>query len=629
MTPTRIPWWQYLCVALIGAALYLPTLSHQLYTHDGWNDVLLGELVLSGGLNWSENLLRLIPTLSFGLRSYFELSTWAWHLPNIVLHGANAALIVALAHRIQPQLWAALLSGIFFALSPLFVHPVEWVGGSYDLFATAGVLGCLVAILDRRPLIAALAAIVALLSKESGLTLPVLAALAIVAAEGIPNTRAKCYAQIKRLAPIVVLSVICLLVRLAQISGAEHDALAGRSPTLDWAALFTEGIPAVGSAAIAVLSEILEVRENAAWLGWVVVVGLSISAILLPKQKRPILSLLIASWAALIPVMLIGMDHSLMLENPRYLYLSAALASPLLPSLLALERIPIRMALTIAAVVAGLGAYHTVDGIEKTGRQSAAVTPLVEQLSIQPSGTRVWVFSDFYDEASARFLMSRWLNNKRGVSVRYVMRGTGVVYQRGRASSDAAQSYFGPGKKFEPNMLQPTDRLFVHQATVGVLSPTSIATLPRTGPWITVLGAVKAAPPADPEDEAVILNGNKIEVSRFMGPIFGMELHPHVNVTEISGRPPLTGIEITYTAQTRGNTRYGSGYHELWAAFMWGPADARQALSFEIIANGQSQQVQLDLSHDPGAQRTIPQQLSLIALNYPGTLAIERIRIRR
>ena len=91
----------------------------------------------------------------------------------------------------------------------------------------------------------------------------------------------------------------------------------------------------------------------------------------------------------------------------------------------------------------------------------------------------------------------------------------------------------------------------------------------------------------------------------------------------------FTGIEITYTAQTRGNTRYGSGYHELWAAFMWGPADARQALSFEIIANGQSQQVQLDLSHDPGAQRTIPQQLSLIALNYPGTLAIERIRIRR
>jgi hypothetical protein len=631
VSPVRIPWWQLLIVALVGGALYLPTLSHHFYTHDGWNDVMLGELIIGGGSDWYENLLRLIPTLSFGLRAAFGLSTWAWHLPNLLLHSANIALVVALAIRIQDSRWAAMMAGLFFAVTPLLVHPVEWVGGSYDLFATFGVLGCLIAMLDNRLILASLLAIVALLSKESALMLPVAVAAVIVAAQGLPKDRKAWLTQLKRVTPILALALLCALFRAAQVSGASHDAMAGRSVALIGWSLFTEGLPAAGTASVAVLGHLVNLSEVAYAMGWYALILFGVLAVFRAEKRWKIVGLLIAAWAVLLPVLLIGMDHSLMLENPRYLYLSAALASPLLPIVLTHDRIPQRLALIIAAVVASLGGYYTMDGVEKTSRQSASVASVVETVSTLPSGSRVWVLSDFYDEATARFLMSQWLHIKRKVRAGYVMRGTWTTYRRAPAQSgDAAQDYFGPSsKRFDPSMVSAGDQLFVQSATTGKLQPALLKAVQKTGVWVTVEGALKAALPADPEDTPRQLDGQSITIQRFAGPVSGMELYPQIYVATLPGPAPITGLELTYSAEIHGQLRYGSGYHELWGAFLFGPDDAPVAVSFEIEATGKTQTVSLDLSFDPVAQSTVAGRLNLIALNYPGKLSIEKVRIRR
>ena len=106
---------------------------------------------------------------------------WALHAVNWVLHALASALVAELARRLGgPR--AAYAAGLLFAAHPVHVEAVANVVGRSELMCAAGTLGALV-LLARRPLTAprALAAyacfVVAVLSKEQGLILPLLMAL--------------------------------------------------------------------------------------------------------------------------------------------------------------------------------------------------------------------------------------------------------------------------------------------------------------------------------------------------------------------------------------------------------------------------------------------------------------------
>ncbi len=105
------------------------------------------------------------------------------HALNLGLHAAAAALLHRwLGRRLHP---AALLGACFFAVHPAHVATAGWIGGRADGAMVVAALAALL-LLPRRPLLAGLAAVVAILFKETGVAL--LPMLALVAwADGHPR----------------------------------------------------------------------------------------------------------------------------------------------------------------------------------------------------------------------------------------------------------------------------------------------------------------------------------------------------------------------------------------------------------------------------------------------------------
>jgi tetratricopeptide (TPR) repeat protein len=75
------------------------------------------------------------------------------HASNVLLHAANAALLLALLARLTGRLWPAALAAAIFAVHPAHVESVAWVAERKDVLSTLLGLGALLAYLGwvRRP----------------------------------------------------------------------------------------------------------------------------------------------------------------------------------------------------------------------------------------------------------------------------------------------------------------------------------------------------------------------------------------------------------------------------------------------------------------------------------------------
>ena len=621
-------WWELGLAAGAAWAVHGATLGNFLYTHDGWNDVLLGETIAAGGIGIHENLLRILPTLSFGLRALSDLSMIAWHLPNVLLHGVCAALVVALAARLQVSPWARRVAGVVFGVAPLLAHPVEWIGGGYDIFATCGVLVAAVAFLDRRPWLTAVGVLVAVLSKEVGATAPAILALLAFALPGAHRQ------LLRRLAPAVVIVVLALGLRWAQVSQAPDDALAGRSVAARPGAFALSAPAGVGLAAVAGLAELLELRdpERALPIGWAAVLVLLIGVVARQRGAkagegpwRPLAALAGAGAIALAPVSLIAMDAAMMVENTRYLYLSAALLAPVLPAILIGPGR--RPELAVGAVLLVIATWGGVDRVAKSLDQADAAEAVAREVLKSPPQTRVWVLSGLYDEATARFLMSHWLHSRRQIRALYVMRGTGRTYaRRPGAGHDAAQSYFGPAPgPFQAQSVAASDRVLLQDAIAArVLSVAPAAAAGGAGRKAELTGPWLAVAPPDPEDEPVRITdgGRTLHVERYLGPIASAEVVPGVQIQlPETGGSPLRRVVLDLRVRSSARPRYGSGYHERFGVAFIGGWSA----SYELRAGGGLQRVALDLTWDPVSARGAV--LGLLPLNYPGTVTVERVEV--
>jgi hypothetical protein len=132
-----------------------------------------------------------------GYVSYVISSKWAgedpaaWHWIGFLLHLANAVLLYALARLLGYSRFLAWFAATLFAVHGAHPEAVVWIAGRFDLLATFFVLIALLAFVQTRKsdrgqmawlLVALLATIAGLLSKESAYSFPLLAALLVACA---------------------------------------------------------------------------------------------------------------------------------------------------------------------------------------------------------------------------------------------------------------------------------------------------------------------------------------------------------------------------------------------------------------------------------------------------------------
>jgi len=160
-----------------------------------------------------------------------------YHLLNLLLHAASAALVALLAARVLGSLGAGACAGLLFALHPAHAEPVAWSAALPDLLV--GFFALLAALLYARGSRAALAgsvlaAAAGLLSKEVGLAIPLLLAMqdrvlrsGPASASGGAAPLAESLARgLPRWAPHAALIPAYVVARLI--------ALGGAAPLSDW-----------------------------------------------------------------------------------------------------------------------------------------------------------------------------------------------------------------------------------------------------------------------------------------------------------------------------------------------------------------------------------------------------------
>lgn len=141
------------------------------------------------GANFYRPLVRLGYYFQY---QFFGGSAVGWHLTSVTLHAFNSMLVYWLAYLLSRRNAVGVVAGVFFATLPIHSEPVAWISGQTDLWATFFCLasvGCFIQMhLSQRrtrrwlkrwlkpwlPLqvLSIFFFVLALLSKESALTLP-------------------------------------------------------------------------------------------------------------------------------------------------------------------------------------------------------------------------------------------------------------------------------------------------------------------------------------------------------------------------------------------------------------------------------------------------------------------------
>jgi hypothetical protein len=99
-----------------------------------------------------------------------------FHRTSLLLHVVNALLVLALGWRLAPGTLAGPAAALLFALHAAHHEAVIWISARFDLLATAFSLTALLLMVRGRAIAAASAFLLALLSKESAVALPLAAA---------------------------------------------------------------------------------------------------------------------------------------------------------------------------------------------------------------------------------------------------------------------------------------------------------------------------------------------------------------------------------------------------------------------------------------------------------------------
>ncbi len=147
-----------------------------------------------------------VTLLSYQIQSWLlgVAHAWHFHLINVLLHGVNAALVFSVVKRLSNRT-VALIAGMLFAVHPLNVEAVAWISARKDLLSAFFFLAAWrVSLSDRRGMFVMASALfaLALMSKVSAMTLPLVLLLSDAVQSGVRNIRWK------RLTPLACLSAV-------------------------------------------------------------------------------------------------------------------------------------------------------------------------------------------------------------------------------------------------------------------------------------------------------------------------------------------------------------------------------------------------------------------------------------
>lgn len=173
--PRGLTPWLFAGFIAAAALLYASTLSLGLFSDD------FGFARNALERRWfpQPELVRPLPIMAWGVLLEATGTPAALHALNIALHGSNAALACLLAVRLGIPLTSAIAAGLLVLVFPSSVEAVAWPAGVHDLLVTTCAIGFLLLAgppVNARRTIAGIAVLlVGLLSKESALTIPLLA----------------------------------------------------------------------------------------------------------------------------------------------------------------------------------------------------------------------------------------------------------------------------------------------------------------------------------------------------------------------------------------------------------------------------------------------------------------------
>jgi len=169
---------------LLSLILYLPTLQHDFILDDVWLVIenpyikswkYLPQMLVKDAWNlWGPNdYWRPVFSLSLALDySLWGLTPFGFHLTNIILHAINVGLLYSLGNKLQGRT-CAVFASLLFALHPIHAHTVNVISTRGDLLAALFALLSVGAFYSRRTCLFVIWLMLALLSKEVSVVLPV------------------------------------------------------------------------------------------------------------------------------------------------------------------------------------------------------------------------------------------------------------------------------------------------------------------------------------------------------------------------------------------------------------------------------------------------------------------------
>jgi tetratricopeptide (TPR) repeat protein len=188
---SRRDWLAALGLAGIALAVFAPTIGYKFINFDDPTYVTDNPLVCRGlsleGVVWAFRTFRLanwhpLTWLSFQL----DATLWGpdpvgFHLTNVLLHAANAALLFLALRALTGAFWRSIAVALLFAVHPLRIESVAWVAerkdvlsGFFGLLALWAYAGYVRSMSSKSYALVFLAFLFSLLSKSMLVTLPCL-----------------------------------------------------------------------------------------------------------------------------------------------------------------------------------------------------------------------------------------------------------------------------------------------------------------------------------------------------------------------------------------------------------------------------------------------------------------------
>jgi hypothetical protein len=165
------PWKTWVALVVLCLAAYAGIIGTGLLS----DDFVLLERAGAGQLTMGNEFYRPLPLLVWSAWQSVGAGAPLFHLTNVLLHGVNAGLVLAVARAVGLPRMAQFAAAVVFALHPVGVEAVTWISAFPDVLATTGTLVTVLGSLAGSWLMTGVGFAVAVLSKESGVAAPALA----------------------------------------------------------------------------------------------------------------------------------------------------------------------------------------------------------------------------------------------------------------------------------------------------------------------------------------------------------------------------------------------------------------------------------------------------------------------